>query len=459
MIKMKAAEIAKIMGGSFHGQDLDIDGEFHFDSRQITPGSVFIALKGEREDGHDFVQSALAIGAALSIVSRSVSGAHIIVPDVLDGIAKLSSNLRNRLSKLKIVAITGSQGKTTTKDMLNSILTSQGQCVAPIGSYNNDIGVPITLLKCNDQTRFCILEMGARHLGDIARLTEIAVPDVGVVLKVGTAHLGEFGSRAKIAETKGELIRGLKPGATAVLGTYDEFTPKMNSNSAVKTITFGESGSCLIRAADLELHGGFPAFDLVTPEGRERVELQLLGVHQVPNALAAAGAAFALGISTADIAAALSTHQNASKWRMELTDLDGLTLINDSYNANPESMSAALRTLSLLTQERGGNSWAFVGKMHELGSESEELHRKIGQLAGELGIDHLVVIGERSYISDEISADTSIHFYPDQNSASELLERFDSGDVVLVKASRAEHLEVIAEQIVTSWNERMGAGS
>ncbi|MFM7889438.1 MAG: UDP-N-acetylmuramoyl-tripeptide--D-alanyl-D-alanine ligase [Actinomycetota bacterium] len=459
MIKMKAAEIAKIMGGSFHGQDLDIDGVFHFDSRQITPGSVFIALKGERQDGHDFVQSAMANGAALSIVSRSVSGAHIIVPDVLDGIAKLSSNLRNRLSKLKIVAITGSQGKTTTKDMLNSILTSQGQCVAPIGSYNNDIGVPITLLKCNDQTRFCILEMGARHLGDIARLTEIAVPDVGVVLKVGTAHLGEFGSRAKIAETKGELIRGLRPGATAVLGTYDEFTPKMNSNSAVKTITFGESGSCLIRAADLELHGGFPAFDLVTPEGRERVELQLLGVHQVPNALAAAGAAFALGISTADIAAALSTHQNASKWRMELTDLDGLTLINDSYNANPESMSAALRTLSLITQERGGNSWAFVGKMHELGSESEALHRKIGQLAGELGIDHLVVIGERSYISDEISADTSIHFYPDQNAASELLERFDSGDVVLVKASRAEHLEVIAEQIVTSWNERMGAGS
>ncbi|MFM8965950.1 MAG: UDP-N-acetylmuramoyl-tripeptide--D-alanyl-D-alanine ligase, partial [Actinomycetota bacterium] len=286
---MKAAEIAKIIGGSFHGQDLDIDGESHFDSRQVTPGSVFIALKGERQDGHDFVPSALANGAALSIVSRSVSGAHIIVLDVLDGIAKLASNLRHRLLKLKIVAITGSQGKTTTKDMLNSILTSQGQCVAPIGSYNNDIGVPITLLKCNDQTRFCILEMGARHLGDIARLTEIAVPDVGVVLKVGTAHLGEFGSRAKIAETKGELIRGLRPGATAVLGTYDEFTPKMNSNSAVKTITFGESGSCLIRAADLELHGGFPAFDLVTPEGRERVELQLLGVHQVPNALAAAG--------------------------------------------------------------------------------------------------------------------------------------------------------------------------
>jgi UDP-N-acetylmuramoyl-tripeptide--D-alanyl-D-alanine ligase len=447
MIKMKAAEIAEIIGGSYIGEELEIQGEFHFDSRQVKPGSVFIALKGQSQDGHDFVPSALANGAALSIVSRSVPGNHIIVPEVLDGIAKLATELRNRLSNLKVVAITGSQGKTTTKDILNSILTAQGNCVAPISSYNNDIGVPITLLKCNESTKFCILEMGARHLGDIARLTELAAPDVGVVLKVGNAHLGEFGSREKIAETKGELIRGLKPGATAVLGTYDEFTPKMNSNSAVKTITFGETANCAVRAGDLELHGGFPAFDLVTPEGREHVELQLLGVHQVPNALAA------------DIAAALSTHQNMSRWRMELTDLDGLTLINDSYNANPESMSAALRTLALLTQERGGNSWAFIAKMHELGGESEALHRKIGQLAGELGIDHLVVIGERSYISDDISTDTAIHFYPDQNSAAELLNRLDSGDVVLVKASRAEHLEVIAEIISKSWSERNGAGT
>nr|NCW96231.1 UDP-N-acetylmuramoyl-tripeptide--D-alanyl-D-alanine ligase [Actinomycetota bacterium] len=459
MIKMKAAEIAEIIGGSYIGEELEIQGEFHFDSRQVKPGSVFIALKGQSQDGHDFVPSALANGAALSIVSRSVPGNHIIVPEVLDGIAKLATELRNRLSNLKVVAITGSQGKTTTKDILNSILTAQGNCVAPISSYNNDIGVPITLLKCNESTKFCILEMGARHLGDIARLTELAAPDVGVVLKVGNAHLGEFGSREKIAETKGELIRGLKPGATAVLGTYDEFTPKMNSNSAVKTITFGETANCAVRAGDLELHGGFPAFDLVTPEGREHVELQLLGVHQVPNALAAAAAAHALGISTADIAAALSTHQNMSRWRMELTDLDGLTLINDSYNANPESMSAAFRTLALLTQERGGNSWAFIAKMHELGGESEALHRKIGQLAGELGIDHLVVIGERSYISDDISTDTAIHFYPDQNSAAELLNRLDSGDVVLVKASRAEHLEVIAEIISKSWSERNGAGT
>jgi UDP-N-acetylmuramoyl-tripeptide--D-alanyl-D-alanine ligase len=179
-------------------------------------------------------------------------------------------------------------------------------------------------------------------------------------------------------------------------------------------------------------------------------------MHQVPNALAAATAAYAVGVSTAEIASALSTHQSVSKWRMELRELGGLTLINDSYNANPESMSAALRTLTLLTQERGGNSWAFLAKMHELGKESDQLHRQIGVLSGELGIDHLVIIGEQSYISDEIAKSTTIHFYPDRAKAVELFERFDAGDVVLVKASRAERLEEIADQIVQSWEEREG---
>ena len=457
MIKMTAIEIARIMGGEYYGDaDLLVDGEFQFDSREVKPGSVFLALKGESRDGHEFVESALKNGASLSIVTRTVSGNHVVVKDVLQAIAKLAAEVRIRLRDLKVIAITGSQGKTTTKDMLQSILSGQGESIAPIGSYNNDIGVPITLLRCKESTKFCILEMGARHLGDIARLTDLATPDVGVVLKVGTAHLGEFGSREKIAETKGELIRGLGSGATAVLGTYDEFTPKMNENSKVNTLTFGENSGCSVRAADLELHGGFPAFDLVTPEGREHVELQLLGVHQVPNALAAAAAALAVRVSTADIAAALSTHQSASKWRMELMELSGLTLINDSYNANPESMSAALRTLALLTQERGGNSWAFLAKMHELGNESDQLHRQVGLLSGELGIDHLVIIGERSYISNEIDPSTTIHFYPEREGAFELFQQFDSGDVVLVKASRAEHLEVIAEQIVENWNERKG---
>jgi UDP-N-acetylmuramoyl-tripeptide--D-alanyl-D-alanine ligase len=460
MIKISALEIAKLVDGKYQGDpDLIIDGEVHFDSREVMSGSIFIALKGESQDGHDFVESAIENGAVLSIVTRTVPGNHIVVKDVMLAIAKLATDIRRKLKNTKIIAITGSQGKTTTKDMLYSILSERGESVAPVGSYNNDLGVPVTILRCKESTKFCVLEMGARHKGDIARLTEIAIPDVGVVLKVGTAHLGEFGSREKIAETKGELIRGLRSDAVAVLGTYDEFTPKMSHNLALQTLTFGESPGCSVRAADLELHGGFPAFDLVTPEAREHVELQMLGMHQVPNALAAAAAAYAVGISTSDIAASLSTHQSSSRWRMELSEIDGITLINDTYNASPESVEAALRTLSLLTQERGGNSWALLGRMHELGNESEYMHREIGILAGELRIDHLVVIGERSYISKKINPATSVHFYQNQNDAEDLFDRFESGDVVLVKASRAEHLELTAEKILATWRARIGADS
>lgn len=296
--------------------------------------------------------------------------------------------------------------------------------------------------------------MGARHEGDIARLTEIAAPNVGVVLRVGTAHLGEFGSREIIARTKGELIRGLESKAVAVLGTYDEFTPHLADSLQLKTFTFGEVATAKIRAADVEIRGGFPAFDLVTPEGRERVELQVLGEHQISNALAAAAAAVALGVSTPEIAAALSTHESSSKWRMELHEFGEITLINDSYNANPESMAAALKTLVLLTQERGGNSWAFLGKMHELGPDSPRMHEEIGRLVGELGIDHLVSIADCGYIKGATGSSTSIHDFPDPESCQVMIQEFQPGDVVLVKASRAEHLELIAEQIVNEWSNR-----
>ena len=445
--------MAEIMGGRYKGDSsLEVSGEFIFDSRLASKGSVFLALKGESRDGHEFVQSAFDGGAVLSIVTKEVPGNHIMVADVLVAVAKFAHYLRGELKQLRVIAITGSQGKTTTKDMLKSILSSQGETIAPVGSYNNEIGVPITLLRCTEQTKYAILEMGARHEGDIARLTEVATPDVGVVLKVGSAHLGEFGSREGIARTKGELIRGLKEKAVAVLGTYDEFTPKMADALSNRKILFGENSLCAVRAADIEMHGGFPSFDLVTPEGRERVELQVLGMHQISNALAAAAASVALGIPTRDIASALSMHQSASKWRMELVELEGLTLINDSYNANPESMEAALRTLTLLTQERGGNSWAFLGKMHELGVDSPKLHREVGALAQELRVDHLVAIGERELIAD-LGEGITTHFYAKPEQASEILGELAAGDVVLVKASRAEHLEIIAEKIKNYWIE------
>lgn len=455
MIPLTPQELALIIGGTYSGDsELVLAGEVIFDSRKASPGSIFAALNGENQDGHDFVGDAINNGAVLSIATRSVPGNHVVVPDVLAALSKLAKEVRGRLTGLKVVGITGSQGKTTTKDMLQSILSTVGNSVAPEGSYNNDIGVPITLLRCDAATNYCILEMGARHEGDIARLTEIAAPNVGVVLRVGTAHLGEFGSREIIARTKGELIRGLKSDSVAVLGTYDEFTPHMADSLQIKALTFGEIASAKIRAADIEIRGGFPAFDLVTPEGRERVELAVLGEHQISNALAAAAAAFALGIGTTEIAAALSTHQSSSKWRMELRELDDLTLINDSYNANPESMAAALKTLVLLSQERGGSSWAFLGKMHELGADSSRMHQEIGRLVGELGIDHLVSIGESNYAKGAAGSTTSVHSFADPESCQQIIRELQPGDVVLVKASRAEHLETIAERIVNDWSNR-----
>ena len=290
--------------------------------------------------------------------------------------------------------------------------------------------------------------MGARHKGDIAHLCSIAQPNIGLVLKVGTAHVGEFGSVAAIAETKSELISSLSPEATAILGTYDEYTPKMAALHKGKKITFGEGSECDIRATDIEVREGRAHFDLVTPEGRSAVGLRLVGLHQVANALAVASVATVLGFSLDQIASGLSTAESHAKWRMEIHELPSLVLINDAYNASPEAMAAALQTLVLFAQERGGESWAFLGKMHELGASSHEHHSRLGTLASELGIDHLVCVSSPEYAAllNSTSA-TTIHLLDSKESAADLVSQMSQGDVVLVKASRAEKFEEIAEMI------------
>lgn len=454
MIELTASQIAEIVQGKLVGTaNISDSAAFEFDSRKIKPGDIFLALKGEKLDGHDFVADAIKNGATLSLVSHPVSGNYILVADVLKAVGALAHYVRTQLHDLKVVGITGSQGKTTTKDMLHSILRNEGQTVAALGSFNNDLGVPLTILRCSKSTQFCIVEMGARHGGDISALTNIAIPDIGAVLKVGNAHIGEFGSREKIAQTKGELIAGLKPGSIAVLGAYDEFTPQMKFAEGVKKITFGELQSCDIRAADIEFRGGFAHFDLVTPEAREPVELRVLGLHQIPNALAAAAIAFSLGIPTSRIASSLSMHENASKWRMEMHEGRGVLLINDSYNANPESMEAALRTLVLLTQERGGRAWAFLGTMHELGPATTQMHTEIGALAKNLGIDHLVAISNRDYLTGFSASQNQSHYFQTTEEAKSMFKEFEPGDVVLVKASRAEGLEQIASAIIQNWQD------
>ncbi len=461
MISMTTAQIAEIVGGSLRnltGAEL-ISQYPVIDSRQVNCGTFFVAFEGENFDGHDFAEAAIAAGAIFALISKEVNVPSILVNDPIAALASLAKEVRNSLPNLKVIGITGSQGKTTTKDLLSHLLEIVAPTVAPSGNLNNEIGVPLTLLRCDQNTKYCVVEMGARHLGDIAHLVEIASPDVGVVLVVGQAHIGEFGSREIIARTKAELIQGLSTKAIAVLGTYDEFTPHMSDGSSRKVLHFGEKSTCEVRAADIELREGRAHFDLVTPEGRQPVALQLLGLHQISNALAAAAVATALNIPLETIAAALSTAEPGSKWRMELHDVDGLLLINDAYNANPESMAAALRTLALMSQERGGRSWAFLGKMAELGASEAVSHSVIGRLISDIGIDHLVTVGTDLFDLDSqamsSSADsedaTTTHPCASIADATQYAEHFEAGDVVLVKASRSEHLDDLAQELLNRW--------
>ena len=460
MIALKASEIAQIVGGELKGSDVTVTAAPVFNSSQATPGSIFLALKGEKADGHSFVAEAFRRGALLAIVSVASSERCIVVPDVLTALNKLAAHVRDLLKDLQVIALTGSQGKTTTKDLLQHILENLGGTVAPTGNFNNELGTPITLLQCDEETKFCILEMGARHIGDIALLCQMAKPNIGMVLRVGTAHIGEFGSAEAVAQAKSEMISSLDPGAVAILGQYDAFTPQMSALHKGKIITFGETTAADVRASDVEIREGRPHFDLITSAGRAAVGLRLVGVHQVANALAAAAAATAVGASIDQIAVALSTADIRSKWRMEIQELRGVVLINDSYNSSPESAEAALRTLVLFAQERGGQSWAFLGKMHELGESSVDRHADIGTLASELGIDHLVCIGAAEYSSKlAVNSATEIHLFEKKEEVLQLVHQMSAGDVVLVKASRAEKFEELAQAMVAEIIALIEAGS
>lgn len=458
MIALTAEKISEIVRGELHApKDILVTQVPTFDSRDVLPGALFLALKGEHLDGHDFAKGAIDQGAVLVLSSRKLAVPCIVVSDVLTALGLLAHFVRSVLSSLVVIGITGSQGKTTTKDLLAWVLHLQGETVASHGSFNNELGVPLTLLRCDEGTQFAILEMGARHVGDIAKLCEIAEPDIGVVLEVGSAHFGEFGSRVLIAEAKSELVRNLRAGGTAILGRYDEFTPQMAVGLTSKVLTFGQTHEAQIRATDIDIREGRAHFDLVTPQGRAAVALRVVGAHQVPNALAAAAVATALHLPLDVIAGGLSTAEMRSKWRMEIHEWKNFLLINDAYNANPESVGAALRALSLFAQERGGQSWAFLGKMHELGESSAREHAKIGILAQSLGIDHLVCVNAPEYGEDLAgSNDIAVHYCRTQADALAIAEHFLPGDVALVKASRAEGLEVLSEELMQNWKQKVG---
>jgi UDP-N-acetylmuramoyl-tripeptide--D-alanyl-D-alanine ligase len=339
-----------------------------------------------------------------------------------------------------VVGVTGSSGKTSTKDLLAAVLAPLGPTVAPPGSFNNELGLPWTVLRSGPGTRHLVLEFSARGAGHIARLAAVARPRIGVVLNVGRAHVGEFGSVAAIAQAKGELVEALPADGVAVLNADDPLVSPMAARTPARVVTFGRGGA-QVRADDVRLDGGRPRFTLGTPAGRAPVALRLVGEHHVGNSLAAAAVALELGATPEGVAATLSGAQPASRWRMEVTDrADGLTVVNDAYNSNPESMRAALTALAALG-EGNRRTWAVLGRMAEQGDGTVAAHAEVAALARELGIDRLVAVGTADYPGARRTADV--------DEAVDLLRaEAGPGDVVLVKASRAAGLERVAEGLL-----------
>ncbi|MCG6493160.1 UDP-N-acetylmuramoyl-tripeptide--D-alanyl-D-alanine ligase [Kitasatospora sp. A2-31] len=461
MIALTLAEVAAAVGGTLDGADPAtlVTGPVEVDSRKMRPGGLFVAFAGERVDGHDYADRAVAAGAVAVLASRPVGVPAVLVDSVVDALGKLARAVVARAEGTAVVALTGSAGKTSTKDLIAQLLQRHGETVYPPGSLNNEIGHPMTALRVEEGTRHLVMEMGARHKGDIEYLTSITPPRIGLVLNVGTAHVGEFGSKEAIAEAKGELVEALPAEGTAILNADDPLVRAMAARTKARVVYFGESREADVRAQDVRLDStGRPSFTLTTPTGSAAVQLRLYGEHHVSNALAAAAVAVELGMSVDDTAEALSEAGALSRWRMEVVDrADGVTVVNDAYNANPDSMRAALRALVSMAG-RGPErrrTWAVLGEMRELGEESLAEHDAIGRLAVRLDVTKLVAVGGREAACMELGArnegswgEESV-LVSDADAAVELLRsQLRPGDVVLVKASRSVGLEKVAEALL-----------
>lgn len=466
MIPLSLHEIAAVVHGRFIGggavggtgggagegdgvSTVTVTAPAVLDGRRAEPGGLFLAFAGEHTDGHDHAGQAGLTGAVAALGSRPTALPTVVVEDVQVAVQVLAAHVVARLRDgLTVVGVTGSQGKTGTKDLLAAVLAEAAPTTATLGSLNNELGVPLTMLRADAATRYLVLEMGARHVGDIAALTGLVAPDIAVVLNVGQAHLGEFGSRAAIARTKGELVRGLAPGGAAVLNADDPRVAAMRSFTAGPVLTFGRAEHADVRVLDLTLDRlGRPSFTLRTATASASVALPLVGAHQALNASAAAAAALAAGVPLDVSATALATAA-LSKWRMEPRELAcGATLLNDSYNANPDSTRAALDALGGLAVTGSGRRIAVLGEMRELGDASVAEHRAIGEYAS-FRADVVAAVGEAARpIADAAAARTgalALTLADNDDAVDWLRDHLAAGDVVLVKASRGAHLDEVA---------------
>ncbi len=491
MIELTLARIAEIVGGELVDVSAEdaavtrVTGTVEFDSRAVTPGGLFLALPGARSDGHDFAAGAVAAGAVAVLAARPVgvpaivvtplagtadSGASVLEYDadgsgaaVLDALAKLAAAVAAELvtGGLTIIGITGSSGKTSTKDLLAAVLAPLGEVVAPPGSFNNELGHPWTVLRATTATDYLILEMSARHRGNIAALARIAPPSIAVVLNVGTAHLGEFGSREAIAATKAELPQAVPASGVVILNADDTAVAAMAETTAARVVRIARSAGADVWAGDVVLDElARPRFTLHCAVGVVPVQLAVHGDHQVSNALCAAAVALECGADLEQVAGALAAASPVSRHRMQVaTRGDGVTVINDAYNANPDSMRAGLKALAWMAKTGAAGrrrSWAVLGEMAELGDDAIAEHDSIGRLAVRLDVSRLVVVGTGRAMSAmhhgavmEGSWGSESVMVADADAALALLRaELEEGDVVLVKASNSARLGDLAESLV-----------
>ncbi|MCB2411590.1 UDP-N-acetylmuramoyl-tripeptide--D-alanyl-D-alanine ligase [Demequina sp. TTPB684] len=446
MRPVTAQWVANAVGGELAADVEAVVSSVVKDSREVRPGSLYVAFVGEHVDGHDFAHQALEAGATVCLVSQPVDAPHILVPDVTAAIGALAAAylaLLRTEGDITVVGITGSNGKTTTKDLLAQTLP---QVVAPVGSFNNEIGLPLTVLSAGPDTRYLVLEMGASAPGDIAYLTRIAPLDMAVVLMVGSAHSAGYGSRAGLAAEKATILDGVVPGGVGIINADDPYVAEM-TGKAPRTVTFG-FGSADVVGEHRGVEAGRATF---TVEGHP-VRLRILGDHHAINALAAIAVARECGLSTSEAATAVSAAKPASPHRMALTERsDGVRILDDAYNASPESMRAAFRALRAVAE--GGRTWAIIGEMLEMGDASIQAHDDLGIDAVRLGISHLVVVGagaRPAYVSAvrEGSWGDEAAFVATIDEALALVrDRVTAGDTVLVKGSHGTGLWRLAEEL------------
>jgi UDP-N-acetylmuramoyl-tripeptide--D-alanyl-D-alanine ligase len=454
MIALTLAEIAAITGGTVTGADRPavVDGPVVIDGREAAPGSLFVAFAGERTDGHLHVPQAAAAGAVAVLGTRATELPTIVVDDVQQALQALAREVVAQVRAaggLTVIGITGSQGKTSAKDLLASVLATAAPTIATKGSYNNEIGMPLTALRVDASSRYLVLEMGARGKGHIAELASIVTPDIGVVLNVGFAHIGEFGSREAIAEAKGELIEAAT--SVAVLNADDERVAAMASRTHARVLTFGREQESDVRVADLTLDRlGRPSFTLATAGASVPVTLRLVGAHQAMNAAAAAAAALAAGLTVEAVGTALAEVETLSKWRMELHELpSGVIVLNDAYNANPDSMRAGLDALAAIGADpEVRRTIAVLGEMKELGADGEQSHREVGQHAAAIGIDRVVVVGDAAAAIAEGAGERAVRIADNAAAIAWLRDELGQGDAVLVKASNGARLYDVAEALL-----------